>query len=189
MKKIYFLLFLLSTVLVGFSQTEKGSVLLGGNVDFTSTSSTTGGQYGGHSNSTLFVLNPMIGVFPVNNLAVILNTNYMTGSFSENGNSSSGHTLLIGPLLRYYIPTSQSVKFFGGAGVEFGSGEGQTSTVYQFQAGPAFFINRNLALEFNVNYQIGTVKYQGDIVSQPSTSQSQFGISVGFMVYLGKGKN
>ncbi|HEY4965546.1 MAG TPA: outer membrane beta-barrel protein [Puia sp.] len=189
MKKIYFSLILLTTVLRGYSQTEAGSVLLGGNISFTSTTSSQDGMYGGQSSSTMFTLNPMIGVFPVNNFAVILNTNYVTGSFSENGNSSSGHTLLIGPLLRYYFPASQSVKFFGGAGVEFGSGEGETSTIYQFQAGPAFFINRNLALEFNVNYQTGTIKSSGEVISQPSTKQSQFGIAVGFMVYLGKSKS
>jgi hypothetical protein len=189
MKKFYFSLILLTTVLAGFSQTEKGSVLLGGTIDFTSTSTSQDGMNGGHSSATMFSLNPMIGVFPVNNFAVILSTDYVTGSFSENGNSSNGHTLLIGPLLRYYIPASQSVKFFGGAGVEFGSGESQTSTVYQFQAGPAFFINRNLALEFNVNYQTATIKTQGDFNPQPDTKQSQFGISVGFMVYLGKGKS
>jgi Outer membrane protein beta-barrel domain len=189
MKKIYFSLIFLTMVLAGFSQTEKGSVLLGGTIDFTSTSTSQGGIYDYHSSTTMFALNPMIGIFPVNNFAVILSTDYVTGSFSENGNSSNGHTLLIGPLLRYYFPASQSVKFFGGAGVEFGSGEGQTSTVFQIQAGPAFFINRNLALEFNVNFQTATIKSQGDITPQPDTKQSQFGISVGFMVYLGKGKS
>ena len=131
----------------------------------------------------------MIGVFPVNNFAIILSTDYATGSYSYNGSSSSGHTLLIGPLLRYYIPASQSVKFFGVAVVDFCSGEGETSTVYQFQAGPAFFINRNLALEFNVNYQTATVKSSGDIISPATTKQSQFGMAIGFMVYLGKAKN
>jgi hypothetical protein len=189
MKKIYFTLILLTTVMAGFSQTEKGSVLLGGNIDFTTTSSSTNGQFGFKSSTTLFTLNPMIGIFPVNNFAVILNTNYSTGILTENGNSSSGHTLLIGPLLRYYFPASESVKFFAGAGVEFGSGNNETSTIYQFQAGPAFYISRILALEFNVNYQFGTLKYPGDIVSQPSTKQSQFGIAVGFMVYLGKAKS
>jgi hypothetical protein len=191
MKKIYFSLILLATVLCGFSQTEKGSVLLGGNIGFTSTSSTTGGQFGFHSNFSDFTLNPMIGIFPVNNFAIILNTNFETATRTENGISSSGHTLTIGPLLRYYFPTSQSVKFFGGAGVEFGSGSDgyPTSTMYQIQAGPAFFIGHILALEFNVNYQFGNAKYPGDLVDQPSTKQSQFGISVGFMVYLGKGKS
>ena len=189
MKKIFFVFILFTAVLNGFSQTEKGSVLLGGNIDFTSTTTSQDGMYGGHSSSTLFTLNPMIGIFPVNNFAIILSTDYATGSYSYNGSSTSGHTLLIGPLLRYYIPASQSVKFFGGAGVEFGSGDGETTTVYQLQAGPAFFINRNLALEFNINYQTATVKSPGDIVSPATMKQSQFGIAIGFMVYLGKTKN
>jgi hypothetical protein len=189
MKKIYFVLIFLSAAFGGFSQTEKGTVLLGGNINFTSTSSSFVGVNGGNSSTTIFTLNPMIGIFPVNNLAIILSTDYTTASFTENGNSSSGHSLLIGPLVRYYVPASQSVKFFGGAGIEFGSGEGQTSTVYQFQAGPSFFISRNLALEFNVNYQWATINYSSDLSSQPTEKQSQFGISIGFMVYLGNGKS
>ena len=129
-------------------------------------------MYGENGTTTLFALNPMVGIFPVNNLAVILSTNYVTGSFSENGNSSSGHTLLIGPLIRYYFPASPSVKFFAGAGVEFGSGEGENSTVYQFQAGPSFFINKNLALEFNMNYQVANSKATGDFNPNPTTKQS-----------------
>jgi hypothetical protein len=191
MKKIYLSLFFLTTVLAGFSQTEKGSVLLGGNIGFTSTSSSTDGQFGRNEKANVFTLNPMIGIFPVSNFAVILNTNYVGGTVTENGNSSNGHSLMIGPLLRYYFPASESVKFFAGAGVEFGSGSDNspTSTIYQIQAGPAFFISHILALEFNLNYQFGTTKYPGDIVEQPSTKQSQFGISIGFMVYLGKGKS
>jgi len=188
MKKIYFSLILLSSALAGFSQTEKGSVLLGGTINFTSTSTKGDGQSGTDSKSTLFTLNPMIGIFPANNFAVILNTSYATGSFNENGNSSSGHTLQIGPLLRYYFPASESVKFFAGAGIGWGSAENMTSTVYQFQAGPAFYISRILALEFNLSYQIANMKYSNDIYSV-SNKESQFGISVGFMVYLGKTKS
>ncbi len=175
--------------MAGFSQTQKGSVLLGGSLNFTSTSTTYEGMYGGHSNTSKFTLNPMIGVFPINNLAIILNTDYITTTVSASGNSSSGHSLLIGPLVRYYFPASASVKFFTGAGVGFGSGESETSTVYQFQAGPAFYINRNLALEFNLNYQTANIKSTGDIIPNQTTKQSQFGISVGFMVYLGKAKS
>ena len=188
MKKIYFSFILLSAVLTGFSQTEKGSVLLGGTIDFTSTTTKGNGQFGSDSKSTLFTLNPMVGIFPVNNFAIILNTAYATGTFNEGGNSSSGHTLQIGPLFRYYFPASGSVKFFTGAGVGWGSAVGMTSTVYQFQAGPAFYISRILALEFNANYQTANVKYSSGMYSTTS-KESQFGISVGFMVYLGKTKS
>jgi hypothetical protein len=189
MKKIYLTIILLAAVIAGYSQTEKGSVLLGGNINFTSTKMTQDGMFGENNTTTTFALNPMVGIFPVNNLAIILNTDYVTMSSGGNGFSSSDHALLIGPLIRYYFPASPSVKFFAGAGVEFGSGEGEKSTVYQFQAGPSFFINKNLALEFNMNYQVANSKATGDFNPNPTTKQSQFGISVGFMVYLGKSKS
>lgn len=180
MKKIYFTSILLAITFAGFSQTEKGSWLLGGNIAF---SSTTVKENGNSSNYTLFGLNPKIGVFPVKNFAVILNTNYLT--------SSGSHELTIGPAVRYYFPGSEFVKLFVGGGVGFGSTTETHSTTYQFEAGPAIFIRPSVALEFNFYYQSGNTKYDNSNDFPPYNNeftQSQFGIGVGFMVYLGKGK-
>ncbi len=73
MKKFYFSSILMLLVLTGFSQTEKGNWMLGGNIQFSSNH-----QSDNYNSGTLstFALNPKIGYFPMNNLAVILNTNY-----------------------------------------------------------------------------------------------------------------
>ncbi|HEY4935703.1 MAG TPA: outer membrane beta-barrel protein [Puia sp.] len=188
MKKIYFTTILLVLVMAGFSQTEKGSWLLGGNMEFTSTSAKQNGS--ATTSSSLFTLNPMIGYFPVRNFAVILNTNYATATYKVEGQteSSSAHSLTIGPLVRYYFPGSEALKFFVGTGIGFGSGNDMTSTVYQFQAGPAIFLRPGVALELNVNYQSANVKntdYMGD---KYTTTESQFGFGIGFMVYLNQRK-
>jgi hypothetical protein len=179
MKKFYFTSILLAFVFAGFSQTEKGSWLLGGNIAFTSSSQT---ENGNKSSSTLFALNPKIGVFPINNLAVILNTSYAT--LSSDG--FSDHSLSIGPAVRYYF-AGQAVKFFVGTGVEFGSTSGDYhSTTYQFEAGPAIFITPAVALELTIDYQTGTLK--NSQAGSYSSNMSQFGVGVGFMIYLGKKK-
>jgi hypothetical protein len=179
MKKFYFTTILLAFVFAGFSQTEKGSWLLGGNIAYTSASQT---ENGNKSTSSIFALNPKIGVFPINNLAVILNTSYTTissGGFSD-------HSLAIGPAVRYYFQ-GQAVKFFLGTGVEFGSTSGNYhSTSFQFEAGPAIFITPAVALELGINYQTGTLKNSQD--DSYSSKMGQFGVGVGFMVYLGSKK-
>lgn len=181
MKKIYFTVILLVSGYAGFSQTGKGSWLLGGNIEFASTSTDSGPN--GNS-TTAFAMNPRIGFFPVKNFAVILNANYASLSFKEDGfGGSSDYSLTIGPLLRYYLPASEKVKFFVGAGVGFGSGSSMTSTEYQFEAGPSFFITKAVALEFNLNYQTSTMKNK---MYNVDMKQSQFGMGIGFMVYLGK---
>jgi len=182
MKKIYFSSVFLLLVFAGFGQTGKGSWLLGGNIAF---SSTTVKENGNSTNSSLFGLNPKIGLFPVNNFAVILNTNYVT--------ESGYHDLLIGPAVRYYFPGSELVKLFVGGGVGFGSQENAQSTSYQFEAGPAFFIRPSIALELNLYYHTGTTKYDqsGDFPPYNNNNeftQSDFGIGLGFMVYLDKRK-
>jgi hypothetical protein len=178
MKKFYFSSILMLLVLTGFCQTEKGNWMLGGNILFSSNHQSD--NYNSETLST-FVLNPKIGYFPVNNLAVILNTNYL----SQSQGDFSDHSLLIGPSLRYYIPASESVKFFFGTGVGFESGSGFSGTALQFEAGPSFFITRAVAVEMNISYQSESMKSSEQ--NSSTVKSSIFGVGLGFMIYLGKG--
>jgi Outer membrane protein beta-barrel domain len=178
MKKFYFSSILILLVLTGSSQTEKGNWMLGGNIQFSSNHQTVDGTGGTLST---FALNPKIGFFPVNNLAVILNTTYLSQSIEQ----SSYHTLLIGPAVRYYIPASESVKFFFGTGLGFGSGNDYTSTAWQFEAGPSFFLSRMVAVEMNISYQ--TESQKASEQNGGTLKSSLFGVGLGFMIYLGKG--
>jgi opacity protein-like surface antigen len=178
MKKTYFTTMFMILALAGFSQTEKGSWLLGGNIAYASTHET---ETGSSSTYSTFTLNPKIGFFPVNNFAVILNTNYI----SESSGNFNDHILSIGPSVRYYFPGSESVRFFAGTGVGFGSTSDTHNTSYQFEAGPSFFITPAVALELNINYQTTNTKYNNDDPQLPNNyNQSQFGIGFGFIVYL-----
>ena len=165
--------------MAGFSQTEKGGWLLGGNIAYSSTKQT---ESGNSSTVSIFTLNPKIGFFPVSNLAVILNTDYIT----ESSGNFNDHSLTIGPAVRYYFPGSESVRLFVGTGVGFGSTSDTHSTIYQFEAGPSFFLTRAVALEMNINYQSASTKYDAaDSQFNSNYTQSQFGIGFGFIVYLG----
>jgi len=166
----------------GFSQTESGSWLLGGGIQYSSQTFKVNTY---KSTTSTFALTPMIGYFPVNGLAVILNTYYKSIQFSEDGGGeSSDHTLAIGPLVRYYFP-GQSVKFFTGLGYSFNSGSGSSGGTWEVQAGPAFFLSHNVALELLLSYQGSTINSaEGDY----HATANQFGTGIGFVVYLDKRK-
>ena len=181
MKKIYLSSVLLFFVFTGFTQTQKGSWLLGGNIEFSSISGKENGISG--STTTVFQFNPKAGLFVVDNLAVILNTTYT----SLSGDNFSDHDLSIGPAVRYYFPGSEKLKFFVGAGMGFGSSSEMHNTSYQFEAGPAIFITPSVALEITLNYESAnaTSKQSSDY----KLTQSKFGGGIGFMIYLGKHKS
>lgn len=182
MKKYYFTSVLLVFVCTGFSQTQKGSWLLGGNIEFSSISSKENGNSG--PTSTVFQFNPKAGLFVVNNFAVILNTTYT----SLSGDNFSDHNLSIGPAVRYYFPGSDKLKFFVGAGMGFGSSSETHNTSYQFEAGPAIFITPSVALEVTLNYE--SVNSTATVQSYDyKLTQSKFGGGIGFMIYLGKHKS
>jgi len=166
----------------GFSQTETGSWLLGGGIQY---SSQTTKEDNYKRTTSIFALTPMIGYFPVNGLAVILNTSYVNMHFSSDGGDDiSDHALAIGPLVRYYFP-GQSVRFFTGAGYTFNSGSGSSGGTWQVQTGPAFFIRRNVALELVLSYQ-GTTMNSSE--GGYHATQNQFGTGFGFVIYLDKRK-
>ena len=181
MKKFYLSSALLFFVFTGFSQTQKGSWLLGGNIAFSSISTKENGI--GNGSTSVFQFNPKAGLFVANNFAVILNMTYT----SLSDDNFSDHDLSVGPAVRYYFPGSEKLKFFVGAGMGFGSSSETHNTSYHFEAGPAIFITPSVALEVTLNYESAnaTSKQSSDY----KLTQSKFGGGIGFMIYLGKHKS
>lgn len=117
------------------AQTEKGTLLLGGNVTFTSIESTSS-----------FTAAPNIGVFVINNLAVGAEASFFT---SEGYNAWA-----VGPFARYYFGNTTTGKPFVAAGLNIGGGKDMdTETGFGAQAGYALFLNKSVALELAANYK------------------------------------
>lgn len=116
------------------AQTEKGTVLLGGEVAFTSIESTS-----------MFNLAPNVGFFVADNFAVGGQFSF----FTSEGYTSWG----VGPFARYYFSKNTSGKPFVGANLNIG-GDDNTDTQVGFgaKAGYALFLNKSIALEFGVSY-------------------------------------
>ena len=136
MKKLLFAFGItLLSVIATHAQTEKGTLLLGGDVTFSSVD--------GNSNLTV---RPNIGVFVASNFA-IGGQGYL---FTGDGFTS----WRVGPFARYYFTKNPKGKPFVGADVSVG-GTDDSDTKFGFggKAGYAVFLNQSIALEFAVNYE------------------------------------
>ena len=157
MKKVI----LVATILVaGFTsanaQTEKGTVLLGGNISF----QTSDGE-------SVFSASPNVGFFVANNIAV-------GGRFSIA--TTDGYTAwAVGPFVRGYFAGSDKGKFFAeGSGNVGGATETDTEVGFGAGAGYALFLNKSIALEFGANYN----KF-GD-------AEGIFGLGIGLQIHFKK---
>ena len=161
-KSLLALAFAFFAVTAAFAQDpiEKGAWLFSGasNLNFTS-SSPTGG-----SSSSVFNVGIQGGYFFMDNLAggAIFTMNSPSGGTSTTG---------IGLFGRYYF----NGQIFLGAGFVSTSGGGVSQTRILLQGGYALFLGKVVAIEPSVNYQT----YDGG---------SDFGVNVGFGIYLGRGE-
>jgi hypothetical protein len=169
MKKMIFAICLLVTT-GSFAQTEKGSVMVGGNFGF---------RTGDGSNE--FRLTPDLGFFVARNFAVGANLGYAS---TKNGNIRNS-SFNIGPFARYYFgPTT--VKPFLHGSVGFQTLTVKTATTktntngfgFLFGMGFAAFINEAVAFEGTTGYNYSKFKNVD--------GSGGFALNLGFQIYLTK---
>ncbi|HOZ76910.1 MAG TPA: outer membrane beta-barrel protein [Ferruginibacter sp.] len=173
MKKLIFTLAIATASFAANAQTAQGNWLIGGGAGFSS------GKFSGGSSVSTFFLAPNAGYFVADDIAVGAELSFasQTGGFSS---------FAAAPFVRYYfLPLGDAAKLLAHGSFGFGStkdGEGEESvsaTNWKLAAGPAFFLNQNVALETLVYYSSNKVK---DV-----PSYNTFGLSVGFQIHLGGG--
>jgi len=112
------------------AQTEKGNVMVGGEVLLLA-----------RSGNTTFTASPNIGYFFMDNVAGGAEFDIITGGGSTNWG--------IGPYLRAYFAGNPTGKMFAQAGIDLNGATGsKTSAGFAGRLGYATFLNRNVALEF-----------------------------------------
>jgi hypothetical protein len=126
------------TLLIGISQsnaqTEKSTLLLGGNASFQAV-----------DDATLFVFNANLGVFVANNIAVGLQASIIS---SEGASAWS-----LGPYGRFYFGKSEKGKPFAQGTFTLGGGDGSDVSVGGgVTGGYSVFLNRNVAIELAASY-------------------------------------
>ncbi len=173
MKNSLFVFSFLLLSQLAISQTSKKSWLVGGSATFSSTKE-------GDITNTVIDVSPRVGYFIANNFAVGMNVTI--NATSDDGNKTSTNSF--GPYVRYYFASlGKNAKLFGNAQGIFGTeNEGLGSsklTGYGIAAGPAFFLNSHVALEFAVSYTSTKAGVE-------SVKDNTVALNAGFQIHFGK---
>jgi len=161
------------------SQTQKGSVMIGGTAGFTSSKT-------GDITETDITFSPMAGFFVMDQLAIGGGLNLGVSSIKQDGETFSATTLGIQPMVRYYFNGSGNVRFFGQgnfqyASVKFEDQDARTATGFGVGAGVSFFLNDHVAIE-------GLLGYNSLKVKDASDATGTFGLQFGVSTFIGGGK-
>jgi hypothetical protein len=157
MKKAIFIAAILFAGLFNASaQTEKGTVLLGGNISFQTS-----------DGATLFSATPNVGIFAWNNVALGAQLTIL---------AAEGYSAwAFGPFVRGYFAGSDKGKLFGQFGINVGGADDvDTEVGFGVGAGYALFLNSSIALEFGANY------------NKAGNSSGIFGLGIGFQIHFKK---
>jgi hypothetical protein len=160
-KNFYLLLVLISCSLVSRAQISKGSILLGGSLQFNAQNNNNGQPSPEKSSGSNFGFSPSIGKAIKDNLIAGIDLTYGHSQATDNQNggpsvSSSNDNYGIGVFLRQYMPLGKGFSFFtqegiGGVYFQVKSEDAVTDKGYQlsanFSPGLAYNVTRRLQLE------------------------------------------
>lgn len=158
------------------AQTMQGQWMVGGDAGFNSTTPVHDGTSG--DATTTISINPTLGYFVIDNLAVGLNLGFTTVT-------DQGSQFVVGPLVRYYfVNLGESAKLFGQGRFNFVStspdqGDSVSGTQWGIGVGLAWFLNPHVALEGILEYSSTTPNSDFDIKS------NNIGFNIGFQIHLG----
>ena len=176
--KILFIATLLIS-LTAFSQTTKGNFLVGGKgylYKYTSKNAIGIDVQSG----TQISLQPNIGYFFINNLAVGLNSSLVYSKTKGNSTSNTGYGL--GPFIRYYfLKYDKNINFLLEVNYnylkEFKNPDFGNS--YGIKTGPVIYFNSSVGLEF-------LLIYNHNYYSSDSFTTNDFQLGIGFQIHLEK---
>lgn len=157
MKKILFVTaFIIAGIVSANAQTEKGTLLLGGDVSFQTS-----------DGNSVFIAKPAIGYFVARNLAIGGQFNLLAGD---------GYTSwALGPFVRGYFAGNEKGKFYGQLGLNVGGASGTDTEIgFGIGAGYAIFLNQSIAINLGLAYD------------KTGDSEGIFGIGAGFQIHFKK---
>lgn len=175
MKKNIIIIALAFLSIQSYAQTEKNNLMIGGNIGYSSTKTSSLSV----KNTTLN-LSPSVGYFISDNLAVGVNLSYSQQKLSSLTQSSFS----FGPFARYYYGKQEHLKPFGQVGVGLFSENFEANAIntkikgstYHIGLGVAYFLSENVALE-------GLFQYQKINLNEGSNSNT-LGLRIGFQIHL-----
>ncbi len=172
---------LILVLIAAFSQTstaqiDKGYLLAGGNIHFSS-------EKDSESKVTNFHFSPAIGYFFADKFAGGIRTSFSSMKMED---VDAVTDLLIGPFVRYYLlPKENKVNLLTDADFQFGSAKLGDNTlsqnVFSVSAGPVVFLNKHTGMEFKLGFSSSKLE---DFTDRTNA----FNLLIGLQVHLGNGK-
>ncbi|MCJ0743026.1 outer membrane beta-barrel protein [Pedobacter montanisoli] len=160
MKKVLLSLVAVAAITFGANaQTEKGKIMLGGNVGFNSTK-----VEGAAKSDVKFSVVPNVGYFVANNVAIGTGVGYTYNKAVSN--SRQNEAFVVAPFGRYYVGLSDQFKFYGQLAVPMAFGTNKavdangdtgaklgtsTSIGVNLAPGFAFYPTKRVGIELSVN--------------------------------------
>jgi long-subunit fatty acid transport protein len=197
MKKTIFIALLLTAVTTAsWAQFSNGTFLIGGtsnlSIGFDTNKSKSGSSTTTDGKTTSFSLEPAVGYFFMDNLAVGAGLNLSTSTFKADGsgNKSISSSTLFTPFVRYYFD-----KFYAQGAFQVGSEKTEikiSSTTTTFKdgvtgwslaGGYALMLNESVALEPQIGFRSTTFKNKD---SDNKDITSGLFIRMGVFVYLAR---
>lgn len=145
-------------------------------------------------------LQPKVGFFVIDNLAIGIDLSLAKFIYKEGGEDDDKTTITMfgaGPFVRYYIPTDKITPYFE-ANALFGSqkykwesaswdDDEETSSVFSIGGGigVAFPLGDKVTFDILAGYNSYTEKYKEDNEDNYRTVIGTFGIKFGFIIFLG----
>jgi hypothetical protein len=196
MKKTIFTLFVVLTSWSAFAQFEQGTLLVGGNfgLEFTTSKSKFSNQTNTISKTTRFGLEPRVGYFVIDHLAVGagVGLSLYSEKIDDSDNKYSQTEIMLSPFVRYYFDPGFFVEGKVGLGVansknEFGGDVDKDKYALgqlALGAGYAIFLNDNVALEPMIGFQSMSQKVKTSGEPEVKYIDSGLFLRVGFQIYL-----
>ena len=192
------------------AQTSKGKFFIGAdfsssqNLEFTITQSKSDSDSGDDpvkAKSFSFGMMPKVGYFIIDNLALGLDFTLSSG-FSKNTDDEfkfSSILLAAGPLIRYYIPTKKVIPFaeayysmgFYNGNSEYFDGESSFKGAVQYYGlglGISIPLGEKVSFDALAGYSNSVTKEKEDNENNDRLVRGNFGLKLGFSVFLGSGK-
>ena len=183
MKKVLLTLTAVTAItLAANAQTEKGKVMLGGQVSYNGTSTKDS-----DAKTNSFSIIPNVGYFVADNIAVGTGVGYnWSENKSDNDNKNTTSSFVVAPFGRLYSANEGPVKFFGQLSVPMSWGTTKanddklgTTANYGVELAPgiAFFPTSNIGIDFKVKglyFESNTSKNE---VTDAKVTRSNYGLN------------
>jgi len=218
MKKIiFFLYFIWGLGSVTMAQTQAGNIFMNTSLGWNNDESTSNGTNSAgvvtsnSQKSSSFNIQPMVGIFITDNLALGIFTNY---SYSENTSiysdvsnnySSKNNSITIGPFIRKFFPLNERFAIYGQGNIGFshsstrfepeivGSVFNTNSKTNNFSAalrpGIVFFATSKIGVDLSVQglqYSIGKEKNSSRSISNFNAGFNFPNLNIGLNIYLNR---